>query len=202
MDDEEVMLHPHDRATEVHDFPDTDIRDRQTLFDAQREDWLLQTEPLHGARPRQPGREHPPVVTGTAGLDGRGSDNTTERGSSDCRKSRFTTEGGHESTGGFTSSDTDNCVISGPTPEVPAVEKLLQRLLTETQSRPPLEWRGMFLLWKVGSCSNTMPELEWLISVYAARMAGREEACMGLLHPIRQAKLDQIFEDRSSSSKF
>ena len=31
-DDEEITLPPHDRATEVLDFPDTDIRDRQTLF--------------------------------------------------------------------------------------------------------------------------------------------------------------------------
>ena len=36
----------------------------------------------------------PPVVTGTADLDGRGSDNTTERGSSYCRTPGFTTEGG------------------------------------------------------------------------------------------------------------
>ena len=34
----------------------------------------------------------------------------------------------------------------------------------------------MFLLWEVGSCSNTMPELEGLISVYATRMANREDA--------------------------
>ena len=34
------------------------------------------------------------MVTRTADLDGRGSDNTTERGSSDGRKSGFTTEGG------------------------------------------------------------------------------------------------------------
>ena len=61
-DDDEVTLPPHDRATEVPDFLDTDIRDRQTLFDTQQEDWLMQTEPLHGARPRQPGRERPPVI--------------------------------------------------------------------------------------------------------------------------------------------
>ena len=58
-DDDEVTLPPHDRATEVLDFPDTDIRDRQTLVDTQREDWLIQTEPLHGARPRQADRERP-----------------------------------------------------------------------------------------------------------------------------------------------
>ena len=31
-DDEEVTLPPHDRAMEVQDFPDTDIRDRPTLL--------------------------------------------------------------------------------------------------------------------------------------------------------------------------
>ena len=35
-DDDEVMLPPHDRVTEIQDFPDTDIRDRQTSFDTQR----------------------------------------------------------------------------------------------------------------------------------------------------------------------
>ena len=30
-DDEEVTLPPHDRAKEVPDFPDTDIRDRRTI---------------------------------------------------------------------------------------------------------------------------------------------------------------------------
>ena len=44
------------------DFPDIDIRDEQTLSNTQREDWLLATEPLHGARPRQTGRERPPVI--------------------------------------------------------------------------------------------------------------------------------------------
>ena len=79
-DDDEVTIPPHDRATEVQNFPDTDIRDRQTLFDTQREDWLLQKEPLHGARPRQPGREHPPVIEdrppleATGGVDGRKPD--------------------------------------------------------------------------------------------------------------------------------
>ena len=79
-DDDEVTLPPHDRATEVLDFPDTDICDRQTLFETQREDWLIQTEPLHGARPRQPGRERPPVIEdrslleAAGGVDGRKPD--------------------------------------------------------------------------------------------------------------------------------
>ena len=84
-----------------------------------------------------------------------------------------------------------------PTPEVNAVEKLLQRLVTEsdgivlvhrgtapatstataTATCPAgLERCFMFLLWEVGSCSNTMPELESLISVYATRMADGEDA--------------------------
>ena len=41
-----LQLPPHDRAKEVPDFPDADIRDRLTLLDTQREDWLLPTEPL------------------------------------------------------------------------------------------------------------------------------------------------------------
>ena len=71
-DDEEVMLPPHDRAKEVPDSPDTDIRDRQTLLDTQREDWLLPTEPLHGARPRQTGRERPPVIEDRPPLEATG----------------------------------------------------------------------------------------------------------------------------------
>ena len=45
-DDEEVTLPPHNRVMEVPDDPNTDIRDRQAMSDTQREDWLLQTEPL------------------------------------------------------------------------------------------------------------------------------------------------------------
>ena len=50
------------------------------------------------------------------------------------------------------------------TPEVPAVEKLLQpttATVAATATRPiGLERRGLFLLREVGACSNTMPELE------------------------------------------
>ena len=61
-DDEEVTIPSQDRNREVPDFPDIDIRDEQTLSNTQRADWLLPTEPLHGARPRQTGRERPPVM--------------------------------------------------------------------------------------------------------------------------------------------
>ena len=61
-DGEEVTIPSQDKNKEVPDFPDIDIRDEQTLSNTQREDWLLPTEPLHGARPRQTGRERPPVI--------------------------------------------------------------------------------------------------------------------------------------------
>ena len=76
-DDEEVTLPPHNSATEVPDFPDTYIRDRQAMSDTQQEDWILQMEPPHGARPRHTGRERPPVIEdrppleATGGVDGR-----------------------------------------------------------------------------------------------------------------------------------
>ena len=67
-DDEEITLLPHKRDTEVPDNPDTDIRDRPDMSDTQREDWLLQMEPLHGARPRQTDRERPPVIDDRSGV--------------------------------------------------------------------------------------------------------------------------------------
>ena len=39
-----------------------------------------------------------------------------------------------------------------------------------------LERSGVFLVWEVGSCSNTVPELEHVVPVYAARMAGGENS--------------------------
>ena len=71
-DDEEVTIPSHDRIKEVPDFPDIDIRDEQTLSNTKREDWLLQTEPLHGARPRQTGRERPPVIENRPPMEATG----------------------------------------------------------------------------------------------------------------------------------
>ena len=71
-DDEEVTMPSHDRNKEVPDFPDIDIRDEQTLSNTQREDWLLPTEPLHGARLRQTGRERPPVIDNRPPMDATG----------------------------------------------------------------------------------------------------------------------------------
>ena len=59
IDDEEVTLLRHKRDTDVTDIPGSDICDG---LDTQREDWLLQTESLHGARPRRITRERPPLI--------------------------------------------------------------------------------------------------------------------------------------------
>ena len=61
-DDEEITIPSQDNKRKVPNVPDSDIRDEQTLSNTQREDWLLPTETLHGARPRQTGRECPPVI--------------------------------------------------------------------------------------------------------------------------------------------
>ena len=98
-DDEEITIPWQDKYRNVPDIPDSDIRDEQTLSNTQREDWLLPTEPMHGARPRQTGRDRPPVTQGccgkyccpesesdfpvvarTADFDGRGGIHTAEGG--------------------------------------------------------------------------------------------------------------------------
>ena len=67
-DDKEVTLLPHKRDTDVPDNPVPEVRDGPDTLDTQREDWLLQTEPLHGARPRRNERERPPVIDDRAGV--------------------------------------------------------------------------------------------------------------------------------------
>ena len=64
-DDEEITMPSQDRDREISDVRNMDIRDEQ-LENTQREDWLLPTEPMHGARPRQTGRERPPVIDNPA----------------------------------------------------------------------------------------------------------------------------------------
>ena len=56
-DDEEITIPSQDSA----DIQNVDIRGEQSE-NTQREDWLLPTEPRHGARPRQTGAEHPPAM--------------------------------------------------------------------------------------------------------------------------------------------
>ena len=68
-DDEEVTIPSQNKIRKVPDLPDSDIRDEQTFSNTQREDWLLPTEPLHGARPCQTGRERPPVIDNRALMD-------------------------------------------------------------------------------------------------------------------------------------
>ena len=65
-DDEEITIPSQDRAREISDLRNVNIRDEQTLENTQREDWLLPTEPMHGARPRQPVRERPLVIDNPA----------------------------------------------------------------------------------------------------------------------------------------
>ena len=68
MDDEEVMLLHHKRDMDVPDNPGSDVHDGPDTSDTQREDWLLQTEPLHGARPRRTERERPPLIDNHMGV--------------------------------------------------------------------------------------------------------------------------------------
>ena len=56
-DDEEITIPSQGRE----DLRKVDIRGEQ-LENTQRDDWLLPTEPRHGARPRQTGAEHPPAT--------------------------------------------------------------------------------------------------------------------------------------------
>ena len=70
--DEEVTIPSQDKYKKVPDIPISDVRDEQTLSNTQREDWLLPMEPMHGARPRQTGREHLPVIDNPALRDAAG----------------------------------------------------------------------------------------------------------------------------------
>ena len=56
-DDEEITIPTQERE----DLRKIYIRGEQ-LENTQREDWLLPTEPRHGACPRQTGAEHPPAT--------------------------------------------------------------------------------------------------------------------------------------------
>ena len=60
-DDEEITIPSQDRDRKIADVRNIDIRDEQSE-NTQREDWLLPTEPMHGARPRQTGGERPPAL--------------------------------------------------------------------------------------------------------------------------------------------
>ena len=71
-DDEEITIPSQDRNRKILDFSDNDIRDEQTLSNTQREDWLLPNEPMHGARPRQTGREGPPAIDNRPPMDATG----------------------------------------------------------------------------------------------------------------------------------
>ena len=66
-DDEEITIPSQDSA----DIRNVDICDEQSE-NTQREDWLLPTEPRHGARPQQTGAEHPPAMEDSVFRDAAG----------------------------------------------------------------------------------------------------------------------------------
>ena len=68
-DDEEVRLLPHRRGMDEPDPPGSDIRDGPNTSDTQRDEALLKTEPLQGARPKWNIGERPPVDTVMVSLD-------------------------------------------------------------------------------------------------------------------------------------
>ena len=67
-DDEEVMLLPHRKGADESDPPGADIRDVPEASDTQRDEWLLKTKPLHGARPKWNKGGRPPVVPDRTGV--------------------------------------------------------------------------------------------------------------------------------------
>ena len=60
-DDEEITIPSHNRDRKIADVRNIDIRDEQSE-NTQREDCLLPTEPMHGARPRQTSGERLPAM--------------------------------------------------------------------------------------------------------------------------------------------
>ena len=85
-DDEEITIPLQDRDKKIAYVRNIDIRDEH-LENTKREDWPLPTESMHGARPRQTGRERPPVIDNPVFRDaeeiyGRGSIYTAEGGRS------------------------------------------------------------------------------------------------------------------------
>ena len=66
-DEEEIRLFPHRKGADEPDPPGSDIHDGPNASDTQRDEWLLKTEPLQGARPKWNKGERPPVITGGVG---------------------------------------------------------------------------------------------------------------------------------------
>ena len=68
-DDEEVQLLSHRKGANEPDPPGADIRDVPEASDTQRDEWLLKTEPLQGARPKwNRGGGRPTVVPDQTGV--------------------------------------------------------------------------------------------------------------------------------------
>ena len=67
-DDEEARLLPHRKGADEPEPPGADIRDGPKTSDTQRDEWLLKTEPLQGARPKWNKGERPPVIPDRTGV--------------------------------------------------------------------------------------------------------------------------------------
>ena len=67
-EDEEVKLLSHRNDADEPDPPGADIRDVPETLDTQRDEWLLKTEPLQGARPKWNKGGRPPVVPDQTGV--------------------------------------------------------------------------------------------------------------------------------------
>ena len=68
-EDEEVKLLSCRKGADEPDLPGADIRDVPEASDTQRDEWLLRTEPLQGARPKwNKGGGRPPVVPEQTGV--------------------------------------------------------------------------------------------------------------------------------------
>ena len=67
-DDEEVKLNSHRKGAGESDPPGVDIRDMPEVSNTQRDEWLVKTEPLQGARPRWNNDGRPPVVPDQMGV--------------------------------------------------------------------------------------------------------------------------------------
>ena len=67
-DDEEIRFLPHRRDADEPDPPGSNICDGPNTSDTQRDEWLLKTEPLQGARPKWNIGERAPVINDRTGV--------------------------------------------------------------------------------------------------------------------------------------
>ena len=107
------MLHRRKRDTDVTDILGSNVRDE---LDTQREDWLLRTESLHGARPRRMTRERPPLIddhTGVMDLEAAGGTGGLAGGAAWIPGSSAVTRATHlDGRGGYYTTNVENAKSS------------------------------------------------------------------------------------------